>query len=58
MQNYFFTYDETKETLARIFFMFNIGYKQGAETSCVCVCTKSVCQFKVPKVCTVGVYST
>ena len=25
---------------------------------CVCLFQKSVCQFKVPKVCTVGLYST
>ena len=32
---------------------------QGAETSCVCVCTKRVCvKFTEPKVCTVGIYST
>ena len=32
---------------------------QGAETSCMCVCTKRVCvKFTKPKMCTVGVYST
>ena len=32
---------------------------QGAETSCVCVCTKRVCVSNTkPKACTVGIYST
>jgi len=32
---------------------------QGAETSCMRVCTKRVClKFTEPKVCTVGLYST
>ena len=48
-----------------IFTSFNnpLGWEkelyQGAETSCVCVCTKRVCvKLTVPKVCTVGIYST
>ena len=35
------------------------GLLLGAETSCVCVCTKRVyVKFTEPKVCTVGIYST
>ena len=30
----------------------------GGNVMCVCLYQKSVCQFKVPKVCTVGLYST
>ena len=34
-----------------------IPYGQGAETSCVCVCTKRVCVSNTkPKACTVGIY--
>ena len=33
--------------------LFSLYHHQGAETSCVCVCTKRVCvKFTVPKVCT------
>ena len=36
-----------------------MGSLQGAETSCVCVCTKRVCVSNTkPKACTVGIYST
>ena len=36
-----------------------VEYIQGAETSCVCVCTKRVCVSNTkPKASTVGIYST
>ena len=37
----------------------DVGKHQGADTSCMCVCTKRVCvKFTEPKACTVGIYST
>ena len=45
--------------ISRIPSLDNQDWKQGAETSCVCVCTKRVCVSNwEPKMCTVGIYRT
>ena len=41
-----------------VYIIFNINWWQGAETLCVCACTKRVCvKITEPKVSTVGLYS-